>query len=463
MEQTLNLTDTIVATATAAGRGAIAMVRLSGPQALYIAQRAWKGSPLTEAGSHTAHLGYVVNPQDGRTLDQALATVFRAPATFTGEDMVEFGLHGSPLIVRSVLEALTQCGARPAGPGEFSQRAVANGRMSLTAAEAAADLVAASSRAAMRIALSQMRGGVDQSLKRMQEELLRLASLLELELDFSEEDVEFADRSALLATALEARKYLKRAYDSFSTGEAIKEGIPVAIAGPTNAGKSSLLNALTGDDRAIVSDIHGTTRDIVEDTITVGDYLFRFMDTAGLRDSSDPIERIGIERSRKAISRASIVLLVTDGTAPLPADLIQETRDSMPEGSRLIVLRNKADADAFLQKGIDCDAISISAKSGKGLDKLKELLRQTAAEAETAAGDILLTNARHRDCMAQALEALDTAIAYLSPDSTSPPVTPDIIAQAVRAVTAPLSDLTGDTLRTPALLKHIFSHFCIGK
>lgn len=325
--------DTIAAIATPPGRGAIAMVRLSGPQALHIASSIWKGKDLTAQPTHTAHLGYIMPPEAAPTaqpIDQALATIFRAPNSFTGEDMVEFGLHGSPLIARQTLHALMQAGARPAGPGEFSRRAVANGRMTLLQAEAAADLTAAASRAAQRIAITQMRSGIEKTIAKIQADLLRLASLLELELDFSEEDVQFADRSELLSIALDARTHLQRALDSFTTGQAIKDGIPVAIAGPTNAGKSSLLNALLGDDRAIVSDIHGTTRDIIEDTLEIGDYLFRFMDTAGLRDSDDPIERIGINRSRQAITRAAITLLVTDGTAPLPAALIEETRQAMP-------------------------------------------------------------------------------------------------------------------------------------
>lgn len=521
---TLPYNDTIAAIATPPGRAAIAMVRLSGPQALHIASRIWKGKDLTTRSTHTAHLGYIMppgaSPQD-QPIDQALATIFRAPNSFTGEDMVEFGLHGSPLIARQTLHALMQAGARPAAPGEFSQRAVANGRMTLLQAEAAADLTAAASRAAQRIAMTQMRSGMENTIAKIQADLLRLASLIELELDFSEEDIQFADRAELLTIALDARTHLRRALDSFTTGQAIKDGIPVAIAGPTNAGKSSLLNALLGDDRAIVSDIHGTTRDIIEDTLEIGDYLFRFMDTAGLRDSDDPIERIGITRSRQAITRAAITLLVTDGTAPLPAALIAQTRQAMPPQSTLIIARNKSDAPGYLppaphttttttppdspdspdsptpQKSYNSyqsyPTIPLSAKTGEGLNDLKDLLKQTAAQAEAGAGDILLTNARHRDCITQSLQALDTAISYLTPAPTvptptetqteatpktttettqtpptitptiTPDITPDIIAQSLRAVTAPLAELTGEALTTPALLQNIFRHFCVGK
>lgn len=483
--------DTIAAIATPPGRGAIAMVRLSGPQAIQIADTVWRGKPLAGAPSHTAHLGFITEP--GATaaeqpIDQALATIFRAPRSFTGEDMVEFGLHGSPLIARQTLQALIQAGARPAGPGEFSRRAVANGRMSLIQAEAAADLTAASSTAARRIAMTQMRSGVGETLTKMQDSLLKLASLLELELDFSEEDVEFASRSQLRDLALRARKHLRTLHDSYATGQAIKDGIPVAIAGPTNAGKSSLLNALLGERRAIVSDIHGTTRDIVEDTLEIGDYLFRFMDTAGLRDTSDPIERLGIANSRKALGKARIILLVTDSTQPLPHALIDETRGANPQAT-LLLIRNKADRlprmDALNQVPTDPEqgtdpgtqaTIMLSAKTGEGLDTLRAHLAQTAAQDETQAGDILLTNARHQACLAQALAALDRTLALLppTPQPTDQPTkqltptpqiapTPDIIAQSLREVISPLSELTGTALTTPALLSNIFAHFCIGK
>lgn len=463
--------DTIAAIATPAGRGAIAIVRMSGPQALDIASKVWSGAKLQSVKSHTSHLGYVYSENSDEPIDQSLATVFRGPATFTGEDIVEFGLHGSPLIARQLLEALLHAGARLAGPGEFSRRAVANGRMSLVSAEATADLIAASSRAAQRIAMTQMRGGVEMRLHKMQNDLLELASLLELELDFSEEDVEFASRSKLRELAQSVGSHLTALYNSYRTGHAIKDGIAVAIVGPTNAGKSSLLNALVDEERAIVSDIHGTTRDVVEDTMEIGDYLFRFMDTAGLRKTDDPIERIGIERSRKALSNARIVLLVIDSTCDqFPEQLLLDTEEALAPGAKLIVLLNKTDAANSLRelpvKTACADVISISAKSGAGIDELKALMVETIRNDEIQAGDVVLTSERHKDCISQALASIERVLASLPEVDNKPaklPLSPDLIAQEVRNVISPLTELTGTALQTPALLQNIFANFCIGK
>ena len=470
MEQTLVPEDTIAAIATPSGRGAIAIVRLSGPEALDIASKVWVGKNLKSVATHTSHLGYVYGENKKEPIDQVLATVFHAPTTFTGEDLVEFGLHGSPLIARQLLTALMQSGARLAGPGEFSRRAVANGRMSLISAEAAADLVAASSRAAQRIAMTQMRGGVEFKLQKMQEELLELASLLELELDFSEEDVEFASRPRLYELAQSVRTHLKTLYNSYKTGHAIKDGIPVAIVGPTNAGKSSLLNALLEDDRAIVSDIHGTTRDVIEDTLEIEDYLFRFMDTAGLRNTDDPIERSGIERSRRALANARIVLLVADSTSDsFPDEILNDALNNISEDTKIIILINKSDVSqpsftSILDSKIT--SICISAKTGQGIDRLKSILAETIRNEETQAGDIVLTSERHKECISQALESIERVLNALSVQNNTHPniaLPADIIAQEVRAVIAPLSELTGTALQTPAILQNIFSKFCIGK
>ena len=465
--------DTIAAVATPPGHGAIILIRLSGPDALRIADLHWKGKPLSSCPSHTAHFGYIM-PQgstpDTLPIDQAVATIFRAPRTFTGEDIVEFGIHGSPLIARNVLQTLTDSGARPAGPGEFSRRAVANGRMTLMQAEASADLIAATSHAARRLAITQMRGSAQSLLSSMTADLLHLASMLELELDFSEEDVEFAPRAELLTTARNIRTHIDSLIDSFATGQAIKDGIPVAITGPTNAGKSSLLNAILGEERAIVSDIHGTTRDIIEDTLTDGEYLFRLRDTAGLRDTTDPIERLGIEASRKALRQARIILHVADATAPMPHTLIAEAIAVNPQAKHLL-LKNKTDLPAArTAQEESIETIDISAKTGKGIQELKQRLNEIAAEDEARAGDLLLTNARHRACLTQARNALDRAIHLLtqseSPNPRTPAreiATPDIIAQAIRESTDALSELTGEALTTPSLLQNIFTNFCIGK
>ncbi|MDE6125702.1 MAG: tRNA uridine-5-carboxymethylaminomethyl(34) synthesis GTPase MnmE, partial [Muribaculaceae bacterium] len=290
--------STICAISTPAGTGGIAVVRVSGPDAIGTVSRLWRGKPLSKCDSHTAHLGQLVDPgRDSEPLDQAVATIFRGPNSFTGEDVVELSVHGSRFVQAELIRLLCGNGARLAEPGEFTRRAFAAGKMDLAQAEAVADVIAANSRAALRIANRQMRGAFSERLATLRDQLLELAALLELELDFSEEDVEFASRNRLRDIAGQILDEIERLRSSFAAGTAIKDGIPVAIAGPTNAGKSSLLNALLNDDRAIVSDIHGTTRDTVEDTMSIGDHLFRFIDTAGIRETYDAIEQAGIRRS----------------------------------------------------------------------------------------------------------------------------------------------------------------------
>lgn len=324
--------DTICAISTPPGVGGIAVIRVSGPQAIAVADRVWHGKSLSGTAGHTARFGRITDPsRGGEMLDEAVATVFRAPASFTGEDVVELSVHGSRYVQRRLLEMLTGNGARLAEAGEFTRRAFANGKMDLAQAEAVADVIASNSRASHRLAASQMKGCFSRRLEELRDKLLDLASLLELELDFSEEEVEFASRERLREIATEIHTEVSRLEKSFSAGSAIKDGIPVAIVGPTNAGKSSLLNLLLGEDRAIVSDIHGTTRDTIEDTLEIGDYLFRFIDTAGLRDTSDPIEALGIERSRQALSRAAIIISVVDASCPLPSPILPEGSDDNQE------------------------------------------------------------------------------------------------------------------------------------
>ena len=301
--------DTICAISTPPGVGGIAVIRISGPQAIEIAERIWSGTPLTQAKARTLHTGMITDPaNNGEMLDQAVAAIFHAPASFTGEDTVELSVHGSRYVQQRLLEILCDNGCRLARPGEFTRRAFANGKIDLAQAEAIADVIASESRAAHRLAASQMKGQFSARLNRLRDKLLEIASLLELELDFSEEEVEFASRSRLTALAQDLHSELTRLANSFAAGNAIKQGIPVAIIGPTNAGKSSLLNLILGQQRAIVSDIHGTTRDTIEDTLAIGDYTFRFIDTAGLRDTDDPIENLGIKRTHQAAARAAITL-----------------------------------------------------------------------------------------------------------------------------------------------------------
>ncbi|MBD5234089.1 MAG: tRNA uridine-5-carboxymethylaminomethyl(34) synthesis GTPase MnmE [Bacteroidales bacterium] len=456
--QIYNPDDTICAIATPLGTGAIAVCRLSGPQAFAIADKVWRGKSLTEAPSHTAHLGNIVDPADGSILDQAVATTFKAPRSFSGDDTIEFAIHGSRWIQRQLIALLCRCGARPALPGEYTRRAYATGRMDLAEAEAVADLISASSAASHRLAMTQMRGRYSERLNMLRNSLVELASLLELELDFSEEDVEFASRPRLLELANTIHSELDVLARSFDAGRAIKDGIPVAIIGPTNAGKSSLLNALLGDDRAIVSDIHGTTRDIVEDTLEIGPYLFRIKDTAGLRHTDDTIENLGIERSLKAAATATIVLMVIDPEA------IPDITEADP--SKTIFVINKSDVSdteqartAILAQYPEAEIHTISAKNGTGLDQLRAALL-SRAEAMTASGtaaDYTVTNARHA---AELRCAADAAAATAAALTTGLPA--DLIAQDVRATIHHLGAITGH-ITTPEILQNIFEKFCIGK
>jgi tRNA modification GTPase len=453
--------DTICAISTAPGVGGIAVARISGPNAFDIVDKIWHGKKLSDAISHTAHLGNI-DDRNGNILDQAVATIFRAPASFTGEDVVEISVHGSTFIQSELIATLVAAGARLAKPGEFTRRAFTSGKMDLAQAEAVADLIASQSRAAHRIAISQMRGGISNRLSELRNQLIELASLLELELDFSEEDVEFASRVKLIEIAQQIHQEVSRLYHSFDTGAAIKNGIPIAIVGDTNAGKSSLLNSLVGDERAIVSNIHGTTRDIVEDTITIGNNLFRLMDTAGLRDTVDPIEQIGIERSHKAMAKAAITLLVTDAGATINTSTV---KSALQSGSHIISVINKTDisdpqpTQQALAKILPTDTttISISALTGKGIDTLIEAIETFANEQLKEQGDILITNARHAKALADAAQSTQAII-----DGLSQNIPGDLIAQDVRLTIHHLSSITGD-ITSDTLLHTIFSRFCIGK
>lgn len=504
-----NENDTICAVSTAPGVGGIAVIRVSGPQAIAAVDTLWEGKPLAGTPGHHARFGRILDrAHGGEMLDEAVATVFRAPRSFTGEDVVELSVHGSRYVQRRLLQLLEEAGCRLADAGEFTRRAFANGNMDLAQAEAVADVIASNSRAAHRLAASQMKGAFSRRLEELRDKLLELASLLELELDFSEEDVEFASRARLREIAREVHDEVTRLAESFSAGNAIKEGIPVAIVGPTNAGKSSLLNLLLGEDRAIVSDIHGTTRDTIEDTLEIGDYTFRFIDTAGLRDTADPIEALGIQRSRAAASRAAITILVLDATS-IPAgmgdgvapgknttdgDSVDSAANSTNKGpsaenweknredsallkstleavadAPLIVLLNKADLVSDLQAAAwppaiplphrPCAVIPFSTKTRTGhTDLLSTLIAQADLLRGTTDEDtILVTNLRHAASLRAAAES---TAAILSGLSASLPG--DLIAQDLRATIHHLSSITG-TLTTPDILASIFSRFCIGK
>lgn len=459
--------DTICAISTPAGRGGIAVARISGQRAIDIAQAIWHGKALSDVASHTAHLG-TVDDSEGEPLDQAVATVFRAPRSFTGEDVVELSVHGSTYVQRALIAALIAAGARLAAPGEFTRRAFAARKMDLAQAEAIADIIAADSRAAHRLAATQLRGSFSAQLTELREQLVDLASLLELELDFSEEDVEFASRERLKALANDIYRVVKHLHDSFSAGNAIKSGIPVAIVGPTNAGKSSLLNTLVGDDRAIVSDIHGTTRDTIEEVLAIGDYTFRLIDTAGIRHSDDSIEQIGIQRSLQAIERASIVVVLNDITTALPADSCDMIKRIAGTPDKHVILAlSKADLAhspidiSGLKANLDTPDIvieTITTTRRDGIDSLRAALQSIADEmSNDGVADIMVTNLRHAEALGAAAESTERVISGLRDG-----IPADLIAEDVRETIAHLSDITGD-IPSSELLNTIFSRFCIGK
>ena len=460
------------------------MARVSGPEAIRIVQDIWKGKRLAEVPSHTAHLGMIIDTDNsGEPLDQAVATVFRAPASFTGDDVVELSVHGSTYIQNALINLLIRRGCRLAEAGEFTRRAFASGKMDLAEAEGVADVIASTSRAAHRVAMSQMRGVFSNRLSALHDKLIDLAALLELELDFSEEDVEFADRSHLLQLAIHTLDTVKRLADSFATGDAIRRGIPVAIIGRPNAGKSSLLNLLIGDNRAIVSDIPGTTRDTIEDTATIHGYTYRFIDTAGLRRTGDTIENLGIDRAWEKIAQARIILWVlspdtanAQGTSPdtsesnaLPLDdLYKRLIATMPFDASLLTIINKTDictqeeADLFsaqLAHLTGNPPIRLSAINDTP-DELCDTIHGITTGTLSETSDVIVTNSRHYEALHNAIAPLNRVIAALNP--TPYPLPSDLIAQDVRESIHHLSTITG-AITTPDILSTIFSRFCIGK
>ena len=435
------MNETICALATASG-GAIGIIRISGAQTLEILSRIFS-KDLTDAQPNTIHYGHIVDPvaasqqqQQPRIIDEVLVSVFRAPHSYTGEDSAEISCHGSAYILNKVLELLIHHGCRMANPGEYTQRAYLNGKMDLAQAEAVADLIASSNKATHQMAMRQLRGGISTELGVLRDQLLKLTSLLELELDFSDhEDLEFADRTELLALVQKIDSHITRLADSFHTGNALKNGIPVAIVGAPNVGKSTLLNALLGEERAIVSDIQGTTRDSIEDTIQLGGITFRFIDTAGIRHTDDQIEQLGIERSIAAAQRAQIILMMSMPGTPYPDIPVRDDQT-------VIRIENKTD--------------SFQAKFGVGLDALRQQLIDAAPKAED--NDIIITNARHYEALVRAQSHLQRVV-----DGMHNMVSGDLLSEDLRDVLSTLSEITGGQITTNEVLGNIFQHFCVGK
>lgn len=449
-------TDTICAISTPPGIGGIAVARVAGPRAIEITDTLWHGKTLATTPAYTARVGTISEP-DGTTLDQAVATVYRAPHSFTGDDIVEIAVHGSRYVQRRLIALLSEAGCRVADPGEFTRRAFMAGKLDLAQAEAVADVIASSSRAAHRIAISQLNGTFSRRLADLRQQLIDLAALLELELDFSEEDVEFASRKRLVTLATTLQTEIRRLLDSYNGGRAIKEGIPVAIVGPANVGKSSLLNRLLDDDRAIVSDIPGTTRDTVEETLHIGDYLFRFIDTAGIRATDDPVEQLGITRSLHARARAHILLSLST-TPPSPAPWPEQSEGTHSPSTPLTIhIINKTDLSPATP--IPAGAIGISAKTGAGIEHLRALLTDAATQltASTDGESDIITNARHAQALADAADSTARVI-----DGLTSGLAPDLVAQDLRQTIAHLGSITGAVTSTD-ILTTIFSRFCIGK
>ena len=460
--------STICAISTPPGIGGIAVIRLSGKAAVPIAEKIFQSPAsdkrLSDQRANTLHFGTIKSGVE--LIDEVVVSLFKAPHSFTGEDIVEISCHGSVYIQQMILQLLISNGARMARPGEFTQRAFLNGKMDLSQAEAVADLIASGNAAAHKLAISQMRGGFSREINQLRSELLRFAALVELELDFSEEDVEFADRRLLIELSTRIATLLKKLTESFRLGNVIKNGIPVAIIGETNVGKSTLLNALLNEDKAIVSDIHGTTRDVIEDVINIGGTLFRFSDTAGIRETTDVIESMGIERSYNQLDKAEIVLLVTDISRSIKPilDRIVKIRDKIAD-QQLIIIANKVDiASDDAQNQLSKfpllpreELVYIAAKSRSNLDELVQMMKRAVDFDSIGPEEIIVSNVRHYEALSLAYSAVGKVIEGLRTG-----ISGDFLAQDIRECLHYLGEITGE-VSTDEILGHIFKHFCIGK
>ena len=484
----INKQDTICAPATIPGTGAISVIRLSGPEALSIADKVvtCNGTPLSSTDGYRIRYGTVLD-NDGETVDNVLVSVFRAPHSYTGEDSAEISCHASGYIVQTILSLLLDAGARSAGPGEFTRRAFVNGKMDLAQAEAVADVIAAQDKAAHRVAMNQLKGGYSKELGRLRAKLLKMTSLLELELDFSEEDVEFASRSEMSLLVNDVLHHVSTLASSFKRGNAVKNGLPVAIIGPANSGKSTLLNAIIGEDRAIVSDIAGTTRDTIEEVINVGGVSLRFIDTAGIRDTEETVEKIGIGRSLKKMQEASIILGILDparGFSSMREDVQFFLSNVDLSEQKLILVLNKIDliedgneADSVVNKNvirgneivslienksIDIPLVKISAKTGEGLVDLMSTLSNKASDLVGTSDSTLVTNLRHYEALRKSEAPLRRVLSGLGATDHGTPLPPDLIAQDLREALHYIGSIVGE-ISTDEVLGSIFREFCVGK
>lgn len=463
-------TNTICAVSTPAGQGGIAVIRISGEKSFEYCDRIFvpgkSGSKVVDQPAYTLQFGTIQKDQE--IIDEVLVAAFRAPHSFTGENTVEITCHGSTYIQQEIQRLLIANGCRLAAAGEFTQRAFLNGKMDLSQAEAVADLITAASSASHRLAINQMRGGFSSELLKLRSQLLDFVSLIELELDFSEEDVEFADRHKLIVLAENIQSIIRRLANSFSTGNAIKNGIPVAIVGETNAGKSTLLNHLLNEERAIVSEIHGTTRDVIEDVVNIHGILFRFIDTAGIRETGDEIETMGIERTFRKIEQASIVVWMIDSTQfSEKIDKIADQIVPRVQGKKLIIVFNKVDKidaeeqfileEEFLPD-VEAVRIYLSAKFKKNTEELEKALLAAANLPELGENDLVVTNLRHFEALTRALSAIDRVVSGINDG-----ISGDFLSQDIRECMHYLGEITGGEITTDEVLGNIFSKFCVGK
>lgn len=469
-----NSEECICALATPAG-GAIGIIRLSGSEAIRLTDKVFvsvSGKQLSAAKPNTLHYGEIKD-KDGHTIDDVLVSVFRAPHSYTGEDSTEISCHGSRYILQQVLQRLIEVGCRQAEPGEYTRRAYMNGKMDLSQAEAVADLIASTNKATHQMALSQLKGHFSSELTVLREKLLKMTSLLELELDFSDhEELEFADRSELRALAVEIEKKITTLAHSFETGNALKQGVPVAIVGKTNVGKSTLLNRLLHEEKAIVSNIHGTTRDVIEDTTLIDGITFRFIDTAGIRKTDDVVENIGIERTYQKMEEAKIVIWLLDAQ-PTEAEI--EDMKEKNQGKKLLMVFNKIDEISFDKAVLSSDEnsqtstsislsdenvsiLNISARTGENVSDLEQALVRAADIPEITENDVIVTSARHYEALLRADESLSRVL-----ESMDMGMSGDIIAEDLKMVLEELGEITGGQISSQETLNNIFKHFCIGK
>jgi tRNA modification GTPase len=452
-----NKEETIVALATPSGAGAIGVIRLSGPDAILIANKVFKGKDLTAQASHTLHFGSIVD--DGFVLDEVVASLFIAPRSYTRENVVEISCHGSNYIIESIIKLLLKNGARAAKPGEFTLRAFLNGQLDLSQAEAVADLIASNSKASQQVALQQLRGGFSNQLQQLRDQLVQFASLIELELDFAEEDVEFANRDQLKKLIHQITKVIGSLIQSFELGNAIKNGVNTVIAGRPNAGKSTLLNALLNEERAIVSHIPGTTRDTIEEVLNIKGINFRLIDTAGIREATDAIEQIGVQRTMEKISQSALLLYVFDADQITLAELNSDLESLQQPGVTMLVVANKA--DLLNQEQLSAlphteKAIIISAKEKQHIEELKYKIYNAAVKEQLSGNNTLVTNIRH-------LEALQkTEVSLIRVLNGIDDVTSDFLSMDIKQALHYLGEITG-AVTTDDLLENIFSKFCIGK